>query len=133
MAFADAMTDPPAPSPTSQAPFPGWLRFFAPAPAITPVLSEPAAVEQGFRRWRWTVLLWATAGYAVYYFVRKNLSVAMPIMEHDLHITKDRLGLFLTLHGVLYGISKFIHGFFGDRCNARSLMVVGLAASAVLN
>jgi OPA family glycerol-3-phosphate transporter-like MFS transporter/OPA family sugar phosphate sensor protein UhpC-like MFS transporter len=112
--------------------FPGWLSFFAPAPAI-PAVTDPARVEQGFRRWRLKVLFWATAGYAVYYFVRKNLSVAMPIMEQDLHITTDRLGLVLTLHGVLYGISKFIHGFFGDRCNARSLMVVGLVASAVFN
>src|ERR1043166_3802632 len=126
------MTNSPARPTASDGRFPGWLSFFAPAPAI-PVLTDASQIEQGFRRWRWKVLFWATAGYAVYYFVRKNLSVAMPIMEQDLHITKDRLGMFLTFHGVLYGISKFIHGFFGDRCNARSLMFIGLAASAIFN
>jgi sugar phosphate permease len=57
----------------------------------------------------------------------------MPVMEKDLHIGKAQLGIFLTLHGVLYGISKFANGFLGDRCNGRSLMVVGLAISAALN
>jgi sugar phosphate permease len=57
----------------------------------------------------------------------------MPLMEHDLGISKASLGLFLTLHGVLYGVSKFANGFLGDRCNSRVFMAVGLAASALMN
>lgn len=57
----------------------------------------------------------------------------MPIMERDLGISKTELGAFLTLHGVLYGVSKFGNGFFADRCNARAFMVIGLVASAVMN
>ena len=57
----------------------------------------------------------------------------MPLMERELGISKSGLGLFLTLHGVLYGVSKFANGFFGDRCNARAFMVVGLVASALMN
>ena len=57
----------------------------------------------------------------------------MPVMEQDLGISKSASGLFITLHGVLYGVSKFANGFFGDRCNARVFMVVGLVASAVMN
>jgi sugar phosphate permease len=30
-----------------------------------------------YRRGKIQVLLWATAGYALFYFVRKNLSIAM--------------------------------------------------------
>src|SRR2546430_6522892 len=48
-------------------------------------------------------------------------------------ISKTQSGIFLTLNGNLYGISKFANGFFGDRCNARAFMVVGLVASAVMN
>ena len=113
--------------------FPFWLRLFEPAPAAAVPITEPAAVRQGYRRWQRRVLLSTIIGYATFYFVRKNLSVAMPVMEHDLHISKSALGLFITLHGVLYGVSKFANGFFGDRCNARMFMVVGLAASAVMN
>src|SRR5207247_4445329 len=61
------------------------------------------------------------------------LSVAMPYLEHGLGIRKTQLGLFLTLHGLLYGVSKFANGFLGDRANARSFMAFGLGASALMN
>lgn len=57
----------------------------------------------------------------------------MPALEKDLGISKVQLGLFLTLHGVLYGVAKFANGFLADRANARVFMAVGLAASALLN
>src|SRR5262249_1924720 len=71
--------------------------------------------------------------YGAFYFVRKNLSVAMPVMEQQLHIAKSDLGLFLTLHGLLYGVSKFANGILTDRADGRVFMAVGLAASAILN
>ena len=61
--------------------FPVWLRLFEPAPAATVPITEPAAIRQGYRRWQRRVLLSTIIGYATFYFVRKNLSVAMPIME----------------------------------------------------
>jgi sugar phosphate permease len=101
-----------------------------PAPSAA---SEPAAVQERFRYWQTRTLIASMVGYAAFYFVRKNLSVAMPAMQHDLGITKGDLGLFLTLHGLLYGISKFANGFWGDRVNARVFMVVGLLLSALAN
>jgi OPA family glycerol-3-phosphate transporter-like MFS transporter/OPA family sugar phosphate sensor protein UhpC-like MFS transporter len=96
-------------------------------------LSKPAEIQDRYQVWQRRVLLSSIIGYATYYFVRKNLSVAMPVMEQDLGISKASLGLFLTLHGVIYGVSKFANGFLGDRCNARAFMVVGLVGSAVMN
>lgn len=90
-------------------------------------------IGKRFRYWQWRTL-WATmAGYAVFYFVRKNLSVAMPAMQQDLGITKSDLGLFLTLHGLLYGVSKFVNGWWSDRMDARVFMVTGLVLSALAN
>src|SRR3989442_14865987 len=109
------------------------LHLFAPAPAIPLKFTDHAAIQQAYRSWRWRILLSSIIGYATFYFVRKNLAVAMPAMERDLHISKTDLGLFLTLHGVLYGISKFANGFAGDRCNARAFMVTGLVISAAIN
>lgn len=57
----------------------------------------------------------------------------MPVMESNLGIQKTQLGLFLTMHGLLYGVSKFANGFLGDRANARVMMVSGLGMSALLN
>lgn len=85
------------------------------------------------RYWRRRILVTTIVGYALYYFVRKNLSVAMPVMESELGIGKSDLGLFLTLHGLLYGVSKFANGVIGDRVNARWFMASGLAICALIN
>lgn len=88
---------------------------------------------KGFKYWQIRTIVGSMAGYALFYFVRKNLSVAMPAMQVDLGISKMELGIFLTLHGLIYGISKFANGFIGDRVNARYFMVIGLVLTAVCN
>ncbi len=112
---------------------PWFLRVFQPAPALPVTLTDPAAIARKYKLWQIRVLFFSTAGYATFYFVRKNLGIAMPFMGQDLGITKESLGLFLTLHGVLYGISKFFNGFLADRANAAVFMSVALIASALLN
>src|SRR6266571_7008385 len=109
------------------------LKPFRSTPPAAVQLTDPEEIARKYRYWQRRVLLSSIVGYATFYFVRKNLSIAMPFMETGLGIQKTQLGLFLTLHGLLYGVSKFANGFFGDRANARSLMVTGLAASAILN
>jgi sugar phosphate permease len=108
---------------------PRWLR---PAPAAERI-TDPAEVRERFAYFRPRILFWTTFGYAAFYFVRKNLSMAMPVMEEQLGIDKATLGIFLTMHGVLYGISKFGNGIIGDRADGRKFMAVGLIASAILN
>ena len=109
------------------------LRVFQPTPSALVTLTDPAEISAAYRYWQKRVLLTSIIGYATFYFVRKNLSIAMPIMQTNLGLQKTSLGLFLTLHGLLYGVSKFANGFLGDRANARSFMAIGLAASAILN
>ena len=113
--------------------FPRLLRFFEPAPAVPLVVTDPELTDVKHRYWERRIIIATILGYATYYFVRKNLSIAMPVMEKSLGITKVDLGLFLTLHGVLYGVSKFVNGFFGDRCHVRTFMVTGLVLSAIVN
>jgi phosphoglycerate transporter family protein len=120
-------------SPVASGRFPFWLRIFEPAPAAPFVLTDAAEIQQSYRSWQRKVLFSSIIGYAVFYFVRKNLSIAMPVMAKDLGFSTTELGAFLTLHGVLYGVSKFGNGFFADRCNARAFMVIGLVASALMN
>jgi OPA family glycerol-3-phosphate transporter-like MFS transporter/OPA family sugar phosphate sensor protein UhpC-like MFS transporter len=94
---------------------------------------ELAETSDDYRYWQKRILLSTIAGYALYYFVRKNLSVAMPVMEENLGVGKDQLGLFLSIHGVLYGISRFANGVIADRVNARWFMAGGLLVCAVCN
>ena len=98
-----------------------------------PVIAYEAAPARNHAYFRPRILLWTIVGYAMFYFVRKNLAVAMPVMEEQLGVSKSQLGLFLTMHGLLYGVSKFANGIIGDRANARWFMVAGLVGSAVLN
>ena len=122
---AESIAQPPA--------FGRLLKFFAPARAASEKITDSAQVAAGYRYWQKRVLVTSIIGYATFYFVRKNLSIAMPVMQSSLGFKKTQLGLFLTLHGVLYGVSKFANGFFGDRSNARAFMAFGLGASALMN
>src|SRR3954464_16003322 len=76
------------------------VNIFGPTPAAAYTISNPDQVQNAFRRWRTRILLSTIIGYATFYLVRKNLGIAMPLMEKELGITKSGLGLFLTLHGV---------------------------------
>src|SRR5947199_4739778 len=122
---AESIAQPPA--------FGRLLKFFAPPRAASEKITDSAQVAAGYRYWQKRVLVTSIIGYATFYFVRKNLSIAMPVMQSSLGFKKTQLGLFLTLHGLLYGVSKFANGFLGDRTNARAFMAFGLGASALMN
>lgn len=107
------------------------MKLFAPPPAAPPV--PPEEVPAQYEYWRTRQLYATFVGYAVFYFVRKNLSCAMPLMEKDLGIGKAQLGGFLTAHGVIYGLSKFLNGVAADRSNARTFLTFGLVLSALMN
>ncbi|MBN1489295.1 MAG: MFS transporter [Phycisphaerae bacterium] len=110
-----------------------WIpAILRPAPAIK-ALTEPTEVSRQYRYWRFRILYSSLIGYALFYMVRKNLSVAMPAIGEDLGITKADLGLFLTLHGLCYGLSKFLNGILGDRTNPRYFMALGLVCAAAVN
>lgn len=111
-----------------------WMwHFFSPMPAIPPAYQGEEEVAKGFSYWRSRVMVATMVGYALYYLVRKNLSFAMPAMQTDLGVSKSDLGIFLTLHGLVYGLSRFANGAMADRSNARAMMTVGLVLSAVMN
>lgn len=86
-----------------------------------------------YNYWQWRTLIILMIGYALFYFVRKNFSITMPALEAELGISKAKLGLFLTLNGVIYGLSRFVNGFLADRVSRKKMMAAGLFLSAVVN
>ena len=86
-----------------------------------------------FKYWQMRTIIATMVGYALFYFVRKNFSLAMPGLEADLGISKTSLGIFPTLNGLIYGFSRFANGILADRMNARWYMAVGLALCALAN
>ena len=98
-----------------------------------PPIQDKTEIDSKYRYWRLRIMYSAIVGYALFYFVRTNLPFAFLGIQHDLHISKATLGLILTLHGVLYGVSKFVNGMVGDRANVRYFMAAGLLLSAIMN
>jgi phosphoglycerate transporter family protein len=110
-----------------------WLPAFLRPPPAAPRIEDPQQINDSFAHYRPRILLWSTVGYGTFYFVRKNISVALPMMQSQLGISKASLGMILTLHGLIYGVSKFLGGVAADRANARMFMALSLIASAVVN
>ena len=90
-------------------------------------------MKHSYKYWQWRTLIALMLGYICYYFLRKNFSAAIPAMEAQLGLSKVQLGLFLTLNGIVYGLSRAINGVLADRYSKRKLMTLGLLLSCVIN
>lgn len=105
--------------------------FFKPAPAAAPLPSDRTEAE--YRRLRWQVFIGIFVGYAGYYLVRSNYSLAMPaILKAHPEYSKAELGWGMTALLTAYGISKFIMGSVSDRSNPRWFMSIGLLLSSAV-
>ena len=89
-------------------------------------------MKRSFKFWQWETLGVTMAGYALYYVIRKNLSIAMPLLG-EIGVTKVQLGAFLTCGGIVYGVGRFLNGIVADRSSARKVMALGLFICALVN
>ena len=89
--------------------------------------------EKAFRKAQWRFILCSMIAYSFFYLTRKNLSMAQPDMLKEGVVSTYALGTIMTIHGVLYGCSRFVNGFWADRLNGRVFMTLGLALSAAMN
>lgn len=87
--------------------------------------------EKRFKYWQWRVIICSMIGYAMFYFVRKNFSFAIPLLNQEYGISNASFGIIMTLGGLIYGVSKFVNGILADRTNARWHLVLGLSVCVV--
>ncbi|MBT8448423.1 MAG: glycerol-3-phosphate transporter [Gammaproteobacteria bacterium] len=104
------------------------IGFFKPAPHKPPVPADMR--DTTYRRLRWQVFAGIFIGYAGYYLVRKNFSLAMPFLIEEQGYSKGELGIALSAVSIAYGLSKFLMGSVSDRSNPRYFMATGLFLSA---
>ena len=90
------------------------------------------ATDKSLKWWQWETLLVTMGGYALYYVIRKNLSIAMPLLG-EIGVSKVQLGAFLTAGGIVYGVGRFLNGIVADRNSARMVMAVGLFICSTVN
>ncbi|MFD1423367.1 OPA family glycerol-3-phosphate transporter-like MFS transporter [Laceyella sacchari] len=108
-----------------------WLlTLFKPAPHIERLPADK--IDSTYRRLRLQVFLGIFIGYAGYYLVRKNFSLAIPDLVRE-GFSKGELGLVLSAISIAYGISKFLMGIVSDRSNPRYFLATGLILSALIN
>ncbi|MDR0737920.1 MAG: MFS transporter [Prevotellaceae bacterium] len=100
-------------------------------PAHKPLIDE-GKIDKTYKQMRWKVFLGAFIGYAAYYLVRKNLSLAAPGMIEEGLLDKAGLGIACSAISIAYAFSKFIMGSISDRSDARKFLVVGLILSSLL-
>ena len=89
-------------------------------------------IDKVYKNKRLQVFLGIFIGYAGYYLVRKNFSLAMPSIIENMHYSKADLGLAFSANALAYGLSKFFMGGISDRSNARVFLALGLLVSAFL-
>lgn len=83
--------------------------------------------------WQKKILFTCWITYASFYLLRVNMSVAIPGIIREYHISKTEIGSVLTALFFAYAVGQFINGQLGDNFGAKKLVALGLFASTVLN
>lgn len=104
------------------------FKFLAP-PTFKPELPAEK-IDSAYKSFRWQVFLGIFIGYAGFYIVRKNFSMAMPFLE-PFGFEKGELGIVLSMNAIAYALSKFLMGSVSDRSNARVFLPLGLVLAAI--
>lgn len=91
---------------------------------------EADKVDAKYKRMRLQVFLGIFIGYAGFYIVRKNFSMAIPELTL-LGFDQSELSIVLSMNAVAYALSKFLMGSVSDRSNARVFLPLGLVLAAV--
>ena len=86
-----------------------------------------------FMTWQMKTILVTMIGYAIFYFVRKNFSVAMPGLTAEYGISNKSFGWIIFAGSLVYGFSRFANGYVVDRIRGRIVMALGLLLCAAAN
>ncbi len=108
----------------------GFLSFLNPPAKRAELPAEQ--IDSEYKKMRLKVFLGIFLGYAAYYLVRKNLSLAAPDMIKEGLIDKAGAGLAMSGIPIAYAVSKFLMGSISDRSDARKFMTIGLVLSALV-
>ena len=102
---------------------------FLTPPAYKTEQTGPEA-DRRYKALRWQVFIGAFVGYAAFYIVRKNFSLAIPMLA-PFGFEKGELGTVLAMNAVAYALSKFLMGSVSDRSDARKFLPLGLILASI--
>ncbi|MHC4071367.1 MAG: MFS transporter [Planctomycetota bacterium] len=81
------------------------------------------------RVWRYRIFALTWLAYGGFYLCRKNLSIAMPLLNRDLGFTKDNFAMVLFCYSLFYALGQFYNGFLSDKFGPRLIVGIGLFVS----
>ncbi|MDR3071069.1 MAG: MFS transporter [Endomicrobium sp.] len=94
---------------------------------------ETPEIAKKFKYWQIQTMAVTWVSYAVFFIMRKCISMATLGIQADLGISKDQLGIFFTLHGLIYGVSRFSSSLVIHKFIARNFLACGLVLCAICN
>ena len=86
-----------------------------------------------FKAWQWHTIVVSMIVYAIYYFVRKNFSIAMPGLTAEYGISNTSFGVIIAIGSLIYGLSRFVNGFIVEKVSTKVFMAIGLILCALAN
>lgn len=101
--------------------------------ASSPAPRKSGEIDVEYKKLRWQVFAGVFIGYAAYYLIRKNFSLAMPYLIQEYGFSKADLGTVGVALSLAYGISKFVMGNVSDRSNPKYFITIGLLGSAMVS
>ncbi|URN94682.1 MAG: MFS transporter [Candidatus Pristimantibacillus lignocellulolyticus] len=84
-------------------------------------------------RWQWTIFALSWLVYAVVYFGRVNLSVALPDIQEELQVSLTQIGIISTAFFWMYAIGKLINGIIADKISTKWFVFVGIFIAGISN
>ena len=108
------------------------LNFFQPDSPVTRE-TDKTKIDSLYKKYRWSVFLSTTFGYAIYYICRLSINVMKkPIIDEGI-FTETQLGIIGSALFFSYAAGKLVNGFLADHINVRRFMATGLFVSALVN
>jgi sugar phosphate permease len=90
-----------------------------------------ASTAAGSRDARWLVLGTLAIGYVGVYLSRKNLAVAVPLLQSAFEASKAEVGRIASFGTLAYAVGKLVSGPLVDRIGGRAGFIAALAGVAI--
>lgn len=90
-------------------------------------------LKKDFKTWQWYTIIVSMIVYSIYYFVRKNFSIAMPGLTAEYGISNTSFGIVIAIGSLIYGFSRFVNGFIVEKVSTKTFMAIGLLLCALAN
>ncbi|MGU7770465.1 MFS transporter [Burkholderia sp. MR1-5-21] len=83
------------------------------------------------RKYRTTILVMLMLAMVINYIDRAALSIAMPFITKDFHLTPGEKGLIFSAFSIGYALFNFLGGYFSDRFGGKRVLTVSMTGWSI--